>query len=152
MRLLNYFWKNLRRISSINGFYNVINWNKNIKSCEFYVKILHRECREVAKRGMVLVKYCLPVIWKKYVLIKNFDITKSFSARQHHPSWLPKIVQICISLQWPCFMSDEAVYCTESAMFLSSEKQRSFGSFVSKESKDCHNIPRNPKIKYRKSM
>ena len=29
-------------------------------------------------------------------------------------------------------MSDEAVYCTESAMFLSSEKQRSFGSFVNK--------------------
>ena len=30
-------------------------------------------------------------------------------------------------------MLDEAVYCTESAMFLSSEKQRSFGSFVTRD-------------------
>ena len=30
-------------------------------------------------------------------------------------------------------MLDEAVYCTESAMFLSLEKQRSFGSFVTRD-------------------
>ena len=50
MRLLHYFLNNLSRISSINGYSNVINGNKNIKSCNFYVKILHRECREVAKK------------------------------------------------------------------------------------------------------
>ena len=54
---------------------------------------------------MVLVKYCLPVVSKKYLLIKNFDITKSFSVQQllcflqGCPSGVPKIVKICISLQ-----------------------------------------------------
>ena len=50
MRLLHYFLNNLMRISSINGYSNIINGSKNIKCCEFSVKILHRECREVAKR------------------------------------------------------------------------------------------------------
>ena len=40
----------VRQVSSINGYSNVINGNENFKSCEFCVKILHRECREVAKK------------------------------------------------------------------------------------------------------
>lgn len=62
MRLLHYFWNNLRQISSISGYYNVINGNENFKSCEFCVKILHGECHEVAKKTIVLVKYCLPIV------------------------------------------------------------------------------------------
>ena len=49
-------------------------------------------------------------------------------------------------------MSEYAVYCIESEMFLPSEKQRSFGSFVKKELKDCHKVPGKPKIKYSKSI
>ena len=47
MKLLHYFWNNLSRISSFNRYSNVINGNEKLKSC---VKILHRECREVAQK------------------------------------------------------------------------------------------------------
>ena len=36
--------------ANFNGYSNVISGNENLKSCEFCVKILHRECREVAKK------------------------------------------------------------------------------------------------------
>ena len=66
MRLLHYFWNNLRQISSISGYSNVINGNKNFKSCEFCVKILHRECHEVAKKnygfGEILSANCMKQI------------------------------------------------------------------------------------------
>ena len=46
---LYYFWNNLRQISSINIYSIAINGNRNTGSCEFCVKILNRECREVPK-------------------------------------------------------------------------------------------------------
>ena len=135
MRLLHYFWNNVRWISIINGFFNVINGNKNIKSCEFCVKILHRECREVAKKLWFWLNIAYQLD-ETYLLIKNFDITKAFSARQllklsfMSPKDRAKFVYLYSSFVYS--MADEAVYWTESAMFLSSEKQRSFGSFVNK--------------------
>ena len=52
MRLLHYIWNNYNSTvsTSINRYSNVINGNKNIKSCEFCVKILHQECRKRAKK------------------------------------------------------------------------------------------------------
>ena len=44
------FLKQLEPNSIINGYSNVINGNKTIKSYEFCVKILHQECREVAQK------------------------------------------------------------------------------------------------------
>ena len=35
-------------------------------------------------------------------------------------------------------MKKDPVYCIDCAMFLYTEKQRSFGSYVSKEQKGCH--------------
>ena len=44
-------------------------------------------------------------------------------------------------------MSDDAVCCIENAMFSSSEKQRSIGSFVNKLHKGFYNIPQISIIK-----
>ena len=66
----------MRWISSINRYSNVINGKKYIKLANFVWK----HCIDNVAKAMVLVKYCLPVVWNKYLLIKNFDITNSFSA------------------------------------------------------------------------
>ena len=62
MKLFHYFRNNLRQISSINGYCNVIKGNKGIKSCKFCVKILHRRCREVAKK---------PWFWRNNLILQN---------------------------------------------------------------------------------
>ena len=63
-------------------------------------------------------------------------MTKSFSARQLLKLSFKSAQRSCkfvyLYSSFVYSMSDEPVYCTESAMFLSSEKQRSFGSFVNK--------------------
>ena len=53
IRLLRCFWKNFRWISSINGYFNTINGSKNIKCCEFCLKILYRVCREIAEKRWI---------------------------------------------------------------------------------------------------
>lgn len=45
---ITYFGNNFRQISSINGYSSVINGRKNIKCSKFCVKILYRECHEIA--------------------------------------------------------------------------------------------------------
>ena len=42
-------------------------------------------------------------------------------------------------------MKKDPVYCIDCAMFLYTEKQRSFGSYVSKEQKGCHKTLRKTK-------
>ena len=75
--LLHYFWKNLRQISSIDWHSNDINGNKNTKSYEFGVKILHRERRKVAKKLWFLWNI-VSIVWNKYLRIKKYDITNHF--------------------------------------------------------------------------
>ena len=132
---LYYFWNNLRQISSINIYSIVINGNKNTGSCEFCVKILNRECREVPKSygfGERLPTNCMKQISSNqkfwyYQIIFSLTTPKAIL---HECQRSCKFVYLCESFVYS--MSDDTVYCTESAMFLSSEKQRSFGSFVNK--------------------
>ena len=49
-------------------------------------------------------------------------------------------------------VSDDAVYCIDCTVFLSTEKQRLFGSFVSKVLNCYHNIPQKPETKYSESL
>ena len=84
MRLLHCFWNNFRQISSINGYSNVINGNENFKSCEFCLKILHRECREVAKKlwfwwNIVDHLYETNTFYSKILILQNnFKLDKSY--------------------------------------------------------------------------
>ena len=43
-------------------------------------------------------------------------------------------------------MSDDAVYCIDCAMYLSTEKQNFFGFLVNKGLEDCHNIHQNQRL------
>ena len=69
MRLLYFFWNSYRWISSINGYYNVMDRSKNMKCFEICVKVLHHECHEIGKKS--IAKHHLPVVWNKYLLTKN---------------------------------------------------------------------------------
>ena len=158
MRPLNYLWK-FRQISSINRYPNVINGSKSIKFC---VKILHRECCEITKKqwfwwNKLYETNCM----KQNLLIKNFDITKSCHFQLDHSYASPKAIFHkcqgsykfeCLYSSFVYSMSHDTVYCIESAISLSAEKQRSFGSFVNKWYKGCDNISQKPNIKYRKSI
>ena len=50
MSLLHISEITLGKFQVSTGYCNVINGSKNIKYCEFYVKILYRECCEIAKK------------------------------------------------------------------------------------------------------
>ena len=145
MRPLNYLWK-FRQISSINRYPNVINGSKSIKFCEIWFwwnKLYETNCM------------------KQNLLIKNFDITKSCHFQLDHSYASPKAIFHkcqgsykfeCLYSSFVYSMSHDTVYCIESAISLSAEKQRSFGSFVNKWYKGCDNISQKPNIKYRKSI
>ena len=49
-RLICCFSNNFRWISSINGYSNIKNGRKNIKCCEFCVRVLYCDCLEIAKK------------------------------------------------------------------------------------------------------
>ena len=82
MRLLYFFWNNCKWISSISRYSNVISRSKNTK-CS--VKILYRECREIAKIygfGEISSMICLKVISskEKYWILQNRFQFESFSS------------------------------------------------------------------------
>ena len=74
-RLLYYFWKNARWISEYHQIFHVINGSKNIKCCEFCVKILYRESREIVKKsyglGEISSNNCLKQTYsdQKYLIL-----------------------------------------------------------------------------------
>ena len=133
MRLLHYFWNNLSRTSSMNGYSNVINGNKHIKSCEFCV--LHRECCEVAKK----LWFWWNIVYQLYEKISSnqkclyykiiFSLTTSVLSLKVS---FRRVKFVYLYSSFVYTMSVEALHCIESAMFLSSKKHISFGSFVNK--------------------
>ena len=135
LHLFTHFWNNFRHIESINRYLNVINGSKNVK-CEFCVKIFYQEYREIARK----LKYHLPIVWNKCLLTENIWYYKIiFSSTT--PMLLPKLSFMNAKgsckfeyLYSSCVYSesDDAVSCINFAIFLSTEKQSSFASFVNK--------------------
>ena len=54
--------------------------HKNIKRCEFCVKIWYRECRDIAKKLWSWLSIFYQFFETKIFYPRIFDITKSFSA------------------------------------------------------------------------
>ena len=142
---ITYFWNRLWRISktevktsSIVNFmwkYCIVNVVKQLKSYGF---------------GKVSSPNCLKQISinQEYLVSQNhFQLDNSYAfpkAILHEYQRLCKFKYRCSSFVYR--MSDDAVHYTDCVRFLSTEKQRSFGSFVNK------NIPQKPNIRYRESV
>ena len=69
MRLLHCSWNNFSWTLITKGYCNVMNWSKNIKYCEFCMKILYCDCRKIAKKllNALFVKFHLSIVWNKYL-------------------------------------------------------------------------------------
>ena len=97
-RLICCFWNNFRWISSINGYSNIKNGRKNIKYCEFCVKLFYCDCLEIAKKLWLWWNIVYQLFETNFFKPKIFDITKPLSARKllcfpwSYPSLVPEIV------------------------------------------------------------
>ena len=80
-RLICCFSNNFRWISSINGYSNIKNGRKNIKCCEFCVRVLYCDCLEIAKK-----------LWRWWNIVYQLFETKNF--------WYNKTI---VSLTTPMF-------------------------------------------------
>ena len=134
-RLICCFSNNFRWISSINGYSNIKNGRKNIKCCEFCVRVLYCDCLEIAKK-----------LWRWWNIVYQLFETKNFwynktIVSSTTPAFPEAILHECQRLcKFEYFyssfvhsMADDALYCTYCTISLFAKKQRSFGSFVNKE-------------------
>ena len=136
---ITYFWKSFKQISWINGYSNVRRGSKNIKCCRFCVKILYRQCREIVKklyfkRSIICQLFQTNIFYQKYLTLQNhFQVDNSYAflkAIFHECQRSCKFESLYSSFVYN--MSGDAAYCIVCAIFLSAEKQRTIGSFVSK--------------------
>ena len=114
----------MSRISSINRYSIIINGNKNIKSCEFCVKILHRECCEVAKKlwfwwNIIYQLYGTNIFYAKVLILQNhFQLDNPYAFPKgilYDSQRSCRFVYFYSSFVY-C-LSDDAVHCIESAIF-----------------------------------
>ena len=98
-----------------------------------------------------MMKCCLPtdqtnIFWPKILILRNhFQIDNPYA----FPKGILYESQISCKFVYLCLAdyADDAVYCIESAMFLSSEKYMSFVSFDSRDKRIAITINENQKTK-----